>query len=235
MPLLSAQAGKKLVETLTGSDGELLYHASYDVAPDNQLTLSSETWHQDELRQLNRQVQTGTLALGAENNALAAAKLVWDIIKDNKAVGKSADAKSSVLSAAATDPLDYENARDGASGTYTWEVNDALTIFGKINYVTIKVRAEGKYAATPVAGSKAPAGHYLPDVYVNVTQCTVNFPCSASGSANLSNPANIGRGEVDTEIRVHAKLTASWLLQHFGITVGFRATGSGGFRLLGRE
>lgn len=236
MPLMTEQTGKRLVETLSGPDGEVLYDAVHEVGSDNTLTTVSEEWHEEALQRSNEQLLKGQpLVLGAGSTAVAAAKLAWDIIKEGKAVGKSEDAKSAVLSAADMDPLNYEGAKEGKSGTYTWEVNDSVTIFGKINYVTIKLRTEGKYGATPRADSKAPKGHYLPDVYVNVTQCSVNFPCSASGSANLSNPSNIGRGDINTEVKVHAKLNAGWFAQHFGITVGFQATGTGGFRLLGKE
>lgn len=236
MPLLTEQTGKRLVETLSGPDGEVLYDAIHEVNSDNTLTTISEEWHHSDLEETNKQLLKGEpIVLGAESTVVAAAKLAWDIIKEGKAVGKSEDAKSSVLSKSDMDPLNYEGAKEGKSGTYTWEVNDSVTIFGKINYVTIKLRTEGKFAATPRAGSEAPKGHYLPDVYVNVTQCTVNFPCSASGSANLSNPSNIGRGDINAEVKVHAKLNAGWFAQHMGITVGFQATGTGGFRLLGKE
>jgi hypothetical protein len=236
MPLLTEQTGKKLVETLTDPDGKVLYSADHEVASDNTITTTSEQWHDDVLQQTNEQLLKGeSLELGSGSTAVEAAKLAWDIIKEGKAVGKTADAKSAILSTADMDPLNYEGAREGKSGTYTWKVNDKVKVFGEINYVTIKLRVEGKYGAKPVKESKAPEGHYLPDVYVNVTHCTVNFPCSASGTANLSNPSNIGRGAVNAEVKVHAKLTAGWFAQHFGISIGFQATGTGGFRLLGRE
>ncbi len=236
MPLISHQTGKQLIEILRGPDGEVLYDATLAVSSDNKLTALNENWHDKKIEASNRLLLQGNeLTLGAQSSTLEASKLAWEIIKEGKSVGKSADAKSSVLSKADLDPLNYEGAVSGKSGTYTWEVNDACTIFGKINYVTIKVRLEGKFKATPTANSKAPAGHYLPDVYVNVTHCTTKFPCSASGSANLSNPSNIGRGEVNTEVKAHAKLTAGWFAQHFGITIGFQATGTGGFKLLGKE
>ena len=180
-------------------------------------------------------LQGTQLLKGEADAAVAAAKLAWDIIKEGKVVGKSEDAKSCVLSTKDMDPLSYEGAKEGKSGTYTWEVNDSIDWFGKINYVTIKLRVEGKYGATPVPESEAPKGHYLPDVYVNVTECKLNFPCSASGSANLSNPSNIGRSSVNAEVKVHGKLNAGWFAQHLGITIGFEATGTGGFRLIGKE
>lgn len=236
MPLLAQKTGTKLIETLSGPEGEILYSAEHEVAPDNTLKTISEQWNNEELEATNTKLLRGEeLPEGTADAAVAAAKLAWDIIKAGKAVGKSADAKSSVLSTKDMDPLSYEGAKSGKSGTYTWEINDSIGWFGKINYVTIKLRVEGKYGATPRPDSKAPKGHYLPDVYVNVTQCKVNFPCSASGSANLSNPSNIGRGSVNAEVRIHGKLNAGWFAQHMGITIGFEATGTGGFRLIGKE
>ncbi len=236
MPLISQQTGKKLIETLSGPSGEVLYTATHEVASDNTLKTISEKWDNKELEANNKMLLQGTQLLeGQADAAVAAAKLAWDIIKAGKAVGKSEDAKSSVLSSKDMDPLSYEGAKNGKSATYTWKINDSCTWFGTINYVTIKLRVEGKYGATPVSGSKAPEGKYLPDVYVNVTECTVNFPCSASGSANLSNPSNIGKSSVNAEVRIHGKLNAGWFAQHMGITIGFEATGAGGFRLLGKE
>jgi hypothetical protein len=237
MPLLKEQTGKQLVETLTGPDGELLYEATHQINPDNTLQTTRERWHDGQLKAVNQQLLKGApLQLGAESTAVAAGKLAWDIIKEGKAVGQSADAMTSVLSRADMDPMNYVNARDGSSGEFKWEVNDACDWFGKINYVTIRLRTEGKFRATPRSTSAAPPGYYLPSVYVNILECRVNFPCSASGSANLANPSNIGReAEANAEVKIHAKLTAGWFAQHFGITIGFEATGTGGFRLLGRE
>lgn len=237
MPLLKDRSGKQLVETLTGPDGELLYEATHKINPDNTLGTIREVWHDEQLKATNQQLLKGApLEAGAASDALAAGKLAWDIIKEGKVVGQSADAMTSVLAKVDMDPMNYVNARDGSSGEFRWEVNDAFDWFGKINYVTIRLKTEGKFHATPRSTSPAPRGYYLPSVYVNILECTVNFPCSASGSANLANPSNIGReGEANAEVKIHAKLTAGWFAQHFGITIGFDATGTGGFRLLGKE
>jgi len=237
MPLLKDQTGKQLVETLTGPDGELLYEAIHKVNPDNSLETTKEVWHNEKLKATNQQLLKGKpLKLGGASEVIEAGKLAWDIIKEGKAVGQSADAMTCVLAKADMDPMNYTGARDGSSGEYKWEVNDSFTLFGKINYVTIRLKTEGKYAATPRSTSPAPKGYYLPSVYVNIMQCTVNFPCSASGSANLANPSNIGtEQEANAEVKIHAKLTAGWFLQSFGITIGFEATGNGGFVLLGSE
>lgn len=237
MPLLKELSGKQLVETLTGPDGELLYEATHQINPDNILETTREVWHDEQLKATNQQLlKKEPLELGAASEAIAAGKLAWDIIKGGKVVGQSADAMTSVLAKVDMDPMNYVNARDGSSGEFRWEVNDAFDWFGKINYVTIRLKTEGMFHATPRSTSPAPRGYYLPSVYVNILECTVNFPCSASGSANLANPSNIGREEeANAEVKIHAKLTAGWFAQQFGITIGFDATGTGGFRLLGQE
>lgn len=246
MPLLQNQSGeqitgKKLVETLTAPDGTVLYKANHEVAPDNTLKTIDEVWYNEPLKAVNdgllKGIEPASIMMKDADPmgaAIEAGKLAWDIIKEGKAVGQSSDAMTYVLSKSDTDPLNYIGAKDGASGEYKWEINDACTWFGTINYVTIRVQVEGKYGAVPRDGSPAPKGYYLPSVYVNVAQCSVNFPCSASGSANLANPANIGTSEVNAEVKVYAKLTGGWFLQYIGITVAFEATGSGGFRLIGR-
>ena len=249
MPLLKSQtgeqlAGKELVEKLTAPDGKVLYSAKHKINPDNTLETTEENWHHEPLKSLNQDLLKGAepkvsaaIPVGeAAKTAVEAGKLAWDIIKEGKAVGQSSDAMTCVLSKADMDPMNYVAAKDGSSGEFTWEVNDAFDWFGKINYVTIRLQAEGKYGATPRPGSPAPKGYYLPSVYVDVAQCTVNFPCSASGSANLANPSNIGReGEVNAEVKIYAKLTAGWFLQYLGITIAFDATGARGFKLLGVE
>lgn len=237
MPLLKDQSGKQLVETLTGPNGEILYEATHQISPDNTLETTREVWHDDQLKVINQQLLKGvSLEVGAASEAIAAGKLAWDIIKEGKAVGQSADAMTAVLAKSDMDPMNYVNAKDGSSGEFKWEVNDAFDVFGKINYVTIRLKTEGKYRATPRSTSPAPKGYYLPSVYVNILECRVNFPCTANGSANLANPTNIGpEEEANAEVKIHAKLNAGWFAQHFGITIGFEATGTRGFRLLGKE
>ena len=237
MPLLTKQTGKQLVETLTGPGDELLYEASHLINPNNTLKTLTERWYDKQLKATNQQLIKGVpMKLGAASEAIEAGKLAWDIIKEGKVVGQSSDAMTAVLAKVDRDPMNYVGAKAGESGVYTWEVNDAFHAFGKINYVTIRLKVQGKYLATPRSTSPAPRGYYLPSVYVNILECRVNFPCSASGSANLTNPSNIGsEKEANAEVQIHAKLTAGWFAQHIGITVGFQATGTGGFRLLGRE
>lgn len=248
MPLLKSKngeqlSGKQFIETLTAPDGEVLYSAKHNVNPDNTLDTVETTWNNETLKNINLNLLEGvedemmTASVGdASKTAVDVGKLAWEIIKEGKAVGQSTDAMSYVLSKSDLDPMNYNNAKDSSSGEYKWEVNDACTWFGKINYVTIRIKANGKYHATPSSKSPAPNGYYLPSVYLNVAQCKVNFPCSASGSANLASPANIGReGEVNAEVKIYAKLTAGWFAQHFGITIAFDATGKNGFRLLGKQ
>jgi hypothetical protein len=247
MPLLRSDTGeqltgKHLVETLTAPNGDVLYTAKHEVNPDNTLETKDEHWQNDALKSINLNLLKGIEPVvrggadGIAGAAVEAGKLAWDIIKEGKAVGQSSDAMTYVLSKADADPMNYVEARDSSSGVYTWEVNDSIDWFGKINYVTIRIKADGKYHAKPRPGSSAPAGYYLPSVYLDVAQCTVNFPCSASGSANLANPSNIGSvNEANAQVRIYAKLTAGWFAQYFGITVVFDATGRDGFRLIGKE
>lgn len=233
MPLIQAQAGQQLAETLATDDGVVLYSAIHEVAADKQLRTIKEDWAEPALQTLNQPAPQPPPALRGAETGVAVARLAWDIIKEGKVTAKTSDAMSSVLSQDDKDPLHYEGARQAVSGAYTWTVCDSL--IKSIKYVEIKLRLEGSYGARPVAGSKAPAGQYLPDIYVNILSCNVNFPCSASGSANISNVSNVGRGSVDPALRVHAKLTAGWFAQHMGITVGFSAQGSRGFALIGKE
>jgi hypothetical protein len=233
MPLLTAQPGQKLAETLEVDDRGTVYSATHEVGDDLRLRTIEEHWADQALREIGVAPLREPPALRGAETGIAVAKLAWDIIKEGKVAAKTTDAMSSVLSQADRDPLHYEAARAGVSGAYTWTVCDSL--IKSLKYVEIKLRVEGSYAARPVKGSPAPGGLYLPDVYVNILTCNVNFPCSASGSANISNIVNVGHGEVDPALRVHAKLTAGWFAQHMGITVGFTAQGSRGFGLLGKE
>jgi hypothetical protein len=233
MPLIQAPAGQQLAETLETEDGVVLYSATHEVGKDRQLRTLKEEWADPALLTLNQPPLQEAPALRGADTGIAVAKLAWDIIKEGKVVAKTSDAMSSVLSQDDKDPLHYEGARQASTGAYTWTVRDSL--IKSITYVRIKLRLEGSFGARPVAGSKAPAGQYLPDIYVNILGCDVNFPCSASGNANISNVSNVGRGTVDPSLRVHAKLSAGWFAQHMGITVGFSAQGSRGFALLGKE
>lgn len=234
MPLMKAQPGQKLAETLEVDGRGTVYSATHEVGRDQQLHTVDENWADPDLREISLAAPQEPPALrGAAEIGIAVAKLAWDIIKEGKVAAKTTDAMSSVLAQADRDPLHYEGARRGVSGAYTWTVRDSLV--KSLKYVEIKLRVEGSYGARPAAGSPAPSGLYLPDIYVNILTCNVNFPCSASGSANISNIVNVGRGEVDPSLRVHAKLTAGWFAQHMGITVGFTVQGSRGFGLIGKE
>lgn len=200
MPLIQAQAGQQLVETLETDDGVVLYSATHEVGADNQLRTINEGWAEPALQTLNPPAPQPPPVLRGAETGIAVVRLAWDVIKKGKATAKTHDAMSSVLSQDDRDPLHYEGARQAASGAYTWTVCDSLI-------KSIK----------------------------HILSCNVNFPCSASGSANISNVSNVGRGSVDPSVRVHAKLRAGWFAQHMGITVGFSAQGSRGFALIGKE
>jgi hypothetical protein len=112
MPLLKDQSGKQLIETLTGPDGELLYEATHQINPDNTLETTREVWHDERLKATNQQLLKGvSLEAGAASDAIAAGKLAWDIIKEGKVVGQSADAMTSVLAKVDMDPMNYVNAK----------------------------------------------------------------------------------------------------------------------------
>jgi len=235
-------AGKELVETLRGPEGELLYQATHSVESDGTLRTTEEQWS-DTATALQETHERPLLATGpadaaikAAETGVKAAKLAWDIIRDNKATAVTTDVKSSVLSTKDTDPLSYAGAVGGESGQYTWEINDSFDLLGKINYITVRIRFEGSYRGQPVPSSPAPPGSYLPSVYFNVLQCTVNFPCTLIGTANLETPTNIGSPtNSDAAVIAHAKLNGAWLFQSLGISIKFRATGTGGFTLIGQE
>lgn len=234
MPSIRTQPGQQLVETLEAEDGSTVFSAVHVLDDDqHHFRTLSEHWSDSTSEQIGSGVDRSAQMLTGAESGLAVAKFAWDIIKEGRAVGKTADAMSSVLSQDDKDPLHYRDARSGASPAYTWTLRDSLIT--SIEYVKIKLRVEGTYGARPTPGCKAPAGAYLPDVYVNILVCDVNFPCSASGSANISSVSNIGHADVDPMIRIHAKLTAGWFAQHRSITVGFVAQGCHGFRLVGRE
>lgn len=226
----------QVVEELEDDQGNVLYSATYDVLPDKELKCVQEEWFSEELRSVNQEetAPPAPMPRGAGATAMAAAKLAWEIIKDNKATAITEDTKSSVLSAADTDPMNYANSKRGQSASYTWKVRDSL--IKEVVYVDITVRAEGYLHGQPTAHSSAPPGFYLPSIYFNVSNCSVNFPVTAKGSANLEAPANVGNGEeAVAEVRMHAKMAASWVFQSLNISVGFLANGRYGFRLLGRE
>lgn len=241
--------GKGLVETLVGPTGELIYSGTHVVMADNTLKTEEEHWLTPTIRTAQihprdldlrlagvaTKAAAGT-AVEAAKVGLDAAKLAWEIIKDSKATAITADVKSSVLSQNDTDPLSYSGAKEGDSGDYTWVINDSFDWFGTINYITVRIGLQGSWDASPSASSSAPPGLYLPSLYFNVKECTVNFPCYLNGTANLETPTNIGTADrTNASIVAHAKLTGGWLVQSIGISVKFLATGSGGFSLLGKE
>lgn len=239
-------AGMKLVETLQGPAGELIYSGTHVVNADQTLTTEKEQWHNDMLAETNEpaalqllaptKAEMTLLAGDAAKAGLEAAKLAWDIIKSSKATAVTQDVKSSVLSSKDTDPMSYPGAREGNSGIYKWVINDAFTAFGTINYITVRIKLQGSYRASPAAGSNIPPGHYLPSIYFNVVECTVNAPCHLDGTANLENPTNTGStSQANASVIAHAKLNGGWLLQAMGISIKFKASGTGGFVLLGKE
>lgn len=236
-----ADAAKRLVETFTGPEGEVLYSATHIVEADNTLKTEEEEWRVPALEEaqvhpIDVQVLSAKAAVDAAKVGLDCAKLAWEIIKSNKATAITDDVKSSVLSASDPDPMNYPGATPGESGIYTWVINDAFTLFGTINYITVKICLQGSWHASPLPGSSAPPGLYLPSLYFNVTQCTVNLPCYLNGTANLENPTNIGTADrAEASVVSHAKLTGGWLFQSIGISVKFIATGGGGFTLIGAE
>lgn len=234
MSSIPTQPGQQLLETLETEDGLTVFSAVHLLSDDqHHLRTLSEKWSGPTSATIVRDADEAPPILAAAESGLAVAKFAWDIIKEGKAVGKTTDAMSSVLSHADGDPLHYQDARVGKSLAYTWTLRDSLIT--SIEYVKIKLRVEGTYGARPAPGSTARPGTYLPDVYVNIMTCNVNFPCSASGSVNISSVSNVGHKQVDPMIRIHAKLTGGWFAQQRSITVGFIARGTNGFQLVGQE
>jgi hypothetical protein len=157
--------------------------------------------------------------------ALEVAKFAWEFIKDNKPVVNVDRASTSVL-AKGTEGLDYSNAKLGSSGVYQWRAWNWP--FEKSTAWDIRVELAGSYGAKPPAGV-AP-GTYLPSVYFNVPTCEVNWPHSASASAQVMNPSNIGSSDnVNPTCDVLANLNASNVLENRTKTFKFRAIGRTGF------
>jgi hypothetical protein len=214
----------------------VVYQASYDVTPDQHLKLVSQTWTDPSLQALNQPTATAQpqpQPRDAGATAVEAGKLVWQIIKDNRATANTTDTMTYVLSSKDTDSMNYVNAKSGASNSYTWRVVDAWD--EDIVYVDIVVNARGYLHGQPVSTSPAPRGFYLPSVYFNVSKCDVDWPFTATGYANLANPVNVGtEGEAVAEVMMYAKLSAEWVFESFNITVGFKANGKTGYWNMGQ-
>jgi hypothetical protein len=168
-------------------------------------------------------------AAAAAGVVLEVSKFAWESIKDNKPVVALAGASTYVLNQTDTNPMDYQSAQNGQSGTFTYR-----GIIWPTNYTQfeIKVCLSGSYKATPVPSSPPAPGTYLPSVYVAVPTCTVYWPCSANASATVNPPVNVGTGTVDAQVDILASIQVGDFIENFNKTLKFTATGSKGFKLV---
>jgi hypothetical protein len=157
--------------------------------------------------------------------ALEVARFGWQFIKDNKPVVDLKTAATSVL-AKDTQGLSYHSAQQGSSGTYRWRASNwPVTAWTAWD---IRIELAGTFRALPPPG--VAQGHYLPSVYFNVPECYVGWPHSASASAKVTNPSNLGGPDsVNAMCEVLALLSASNALENFSKTFKFKAVGTSGF------
>ena len=159
---------------------------------------------------------------GKGSPELEAAKLAWDIIKDNKPVAEATGASTSVLYKG-TDPMDYEGAKSFESPTYRYRVTDSLIKDWVL--VSADLRLEGTYLATP-RKSDIPHGFYLPSVNFRILDMMVGWSFKLSADASVAPPANVGTGGViQPRVRVYANLNMGWIFTAKPTSVSFEADG----------
>jgi hypothetical protein len=244
------KAGVEMVEEVLDGEGKVLYRAIHEVveapgeaslraAPGAGLktVMKKEEWFDDSFKALQQEAEDqGSQSLRAEKKegggggdpvktALEVAKFAWEFIKDNKPVVDLETASTSVL-AEGTKGLSYHSARQGTSGTYQWRAYNWPV--QEWTAWDIKVELAGTYQAQPPQG--VTPGNYLPSVYFNVPECFVGWPHSASASAKVTNPSNIGGpNDVNAMCEVLALLNASNVTENFSKTFKFKAVGTSGF------
>ena len=153
---------------------------------------------------------------------LEAAKLAWEIIKDNKPVAEATGASTSVLYHG-TDPMDYEGARSFESDTFQYRIRDSIIKDWVL--VSADIRLEGTYHARPTRDG-IPDGLFLPSVSFRVLNMNVPWTFKLSANASVAPPANVGTGGViQPRVRIYANLQTDWLFQSMPSTISFEADG----------
>ena len=247
------KAGDQMVEEITDPDGNVMFRAVYELEqgpqaaklrraatdePSLRAVKKEEVWLDKEFEEIQeKEPAEGPVTRGAAAGAakvgvdaakvgLEIAKFGWEFIKDNKPVVDLQIASTSILSAEDKNGLHYYGAKQGRTGAYQYRVYNWP--FEKWTAVDIKVELAGTYYAKPPAG--VPAGFYLPSVYFNVPVCTVYWPYSASASAVVMSPANIGTpNNVNPMCEVVAKINVRSVIESFNRTFKFKAVGANGF------
>jgi hypothetical protein len=241
------RAGDQMVEEVLDAEGKVFYRAVHDVveavpeaafgAPGAALRTvkREEAWLDESFKALQQDAESarppmaGTEAApggAAEVQAgLEVVKFGWEFIKDNRPIVDLQTASTAVL-AKGTRGLSYHSARQGSSGTYQWRAYNwpvqSWTAWD------IKVELAGTFRAQPPEG--VTRGFYLPSVYFNVPECYAGWPHSASATARVTNPSNIGGADdVNAMCEVLAIVNASNVAEHFTKTFKFRAVGASGF------
>lgn len=160
---------------------------------------------------------------------LEVTKFAWEFIKDNKAVSNAKDTTTSII-IKDTDPLDYQQAREGRSADVRFYVHDS--IIKDWILVDTTSRLEGTYYATPSKPDIA-QGHYMPAVHFNVVKVFVGFSFRLDAHAEVTAPSNLGtKDNVEPQVKIYAKFKVSWLDSNTH-TAAFIANGVHGFRFAG--
>lgn len=247
------KAGDQMVEEITDPNGNIVYRAIYELVEDPDAVKAirgatdeaalravkkQEIWLDNEFEEIqDEEMGEPSVTRGKATDAVKAAtevakvgleiaKFGWEFIKANKPVMDFEVASTSILSKKNTDSLAYYGTKRGSSGIYRWRIYnwpfEAWTAFD------IQLELAGTYYGRPPAD--VPDGYYLPSVYFNVPVCTVYWPYSASASAVVTNPANIGtQKRVNTMCEVLAKVNVSSVIENFNMTFKFKAVGTEGF------
>ncbi len=193
--------------------------------------LISEKWISPEAQSIHTMDESaaGAALEGSADTALEVTKFAWDFIKDNKAVSNAKDTTTSVI-LKGTDPLDYQNAKEGKTGDIRFYVHDS--IIKDWILVDVTSRLQGTYQATPSKPEMA-FGHYLPSVHFNVVKIFVGFSFRLDAHAEVTAPSNLGpKDDVQPQVGIYAKFKVSWLSSHT-YTASFGANGLRGFSFKG--
>lgn len=164
-----------------------------------------------------------------ESAGIAIANMVWDIIKNGVPVTQVQGAVTSVLSAKDTDTINYTGGTDIETPVHeTWVKN----LFGcKLTSVIFK--GKGVNQAT----NKGFYGSWIPNLYVDFTECFAGFTWSIDGSATVTNVVNTGGDYTDAanppnpRVDVIIRISQHGWFQNFTYSYTMRALGKGTWTL----
>ncbi|WP_306553924.1 hypothetical protein [Acidovorax sp.] len=173
-------------------------------------------------------LQPQTKVLKNAKVAIEVAKLVWDVIKNNRPETVATGAFTSVYASGDSNWDNYDQAKSGAS--------QAVTIKSK-NLFTMTL-TEVRFALTGYYGAKHPSigGHWLPLVNVDVQHVYAFLSWKVNAKASVTLPVNMGTvADPNPEMPVFMQISESGLFQNDTINYEFRANGKDGFRYIGKK